>query len=36
MRRNGDPILPPKKKWGKFMPGDAVTPNAGPGLLLNC
>ena len=28
--------LPPKKKWGKVMPGDAVTPNAGPGLLLNC
>ncbi len=25
-----------KKKWGKVMPGDAVTPNAGPGLLLNC
>ena len=25
------------KKWGKVMPGDAVTPNAGPGLLLlNC
>ena len=27
--------LPPKK-IGKVMPGDAVTPNAGPGLLLNC
>ena len=25
-----------KKKWGKVMPGDDVTPNAGPGLLLNC
>ena len=25
-----------KKKLGKVMPGDAVTPNAGPGLLLNC
>ena len=25
-----------KKEWGKVMPGDAVTPNAGPGLLLNC
>ena len=31
--------LPPKKKkkkWGKVMPGEAITPNAGPGLLLNC
>ena len=28
--------LPPKRKWGKVMPGDAVTTNAGPGLLLNC
>ena len=25
-----------KTKWGKVMSGDAVTPNAGPGLLLNC
>ena len=25
-----------KKELGKVMPGDAVTPNAGPGLLLNC
>ena len=25
-----------KKKRGKVMPGDAVTPNAGPGGLLNC
>ena len=24
------------KKLGKVMPGDAVTPTAGPGLLLNC
>ena len=24
------------KKWGKIMPGDAVTPNPGPALLLNC
>ncbi len=21
-----------KKKWGKVMPGDAVTPNAWPGI----
>ena len=28
--------LPPKKNRGKAMPGDAFTPNAGPGLLLNC
>ena len=21
---------------GKVMPGDAATPNAGPGLLFNC
>ena len=30
--------LKKKKKWGKVMPGDAVTPNAGPRLLLllNC
>ena len=25
-----------QKKWGKVMPGDAVTLNAEPGLLLNC
>ena len=24
-----------KKKWGKVMPGDTVTSNARPGLLLN-
>ena len=28
--------LPPKKKLGKVMPEDAITPNAGLGLLLNC
>ena len=28
--------LRPKNKRGKVMPGDAVTPNAGPGFLLNC
>ena len=27
--------LLPKKRRGKVMPADAVTPNAGPGLLLN-
>ena len=25
-----------QRKWGKVMHGDAVTPNAEPGLLLNC
>ena len=25
-----------KKKWRKVIPRDSVTPNAGPGLLLNC
>ena len=25
-----------KKNEGKFMPEDALTPNAVPGLLLNC
>ena len=24
------------KEMRKIMPGDAVTPNAGPGLLLDC
>ena len=28
--------LPPRKNEGKVMPGEAVTPDAGPELLLNC
>ena len=32
----GHPCNLKKKNEGKVMPGDAVTPNARPGLLLNC